>query len=187
MCHPLASSPCRASSSLPLPPPSSEWSNGTNWDPRHRHFTHTKRKPVVHGRATGIMIRASKARRLLKWGGRRRFIRLRGPGCSRVLPYLPNVIHSFALMFLPPSAGPQGEPGEQSDHGRRVGGQGRDRQCNKNFTDRHIALLSKGAARARTLLARAGHSSAPSALDVEYDTVGIGTLAPVLTRHGHMG
>ena len=106
----------------------------------------------------GILVRASKARSLLKWGGRRRFILLRGPGCSRVLPYLPNVIHSFALMFLPPSSGGQDEPSEQLDHGRRVCGQSRDRQCNKNFTDRHIALLSKGAARARTLLARARHS-----------------------------
>ncbi len=135
----------------------------------------------------GILVRASKARSWLTEHGRRRFILQREPGCRRAFPYVSNVIHSFALMFLPPSPGGQGEPGQPVDHGRRVGGKRRKRQCNKNFPNRHIALLSKGTARARTLLARARHSSTPSELDVEYDTIGIGTLAPVLTRYGHMG
>ncbi len=59
-------------------------------------------------------------------------------------------------MFLPPSPHRQGKPGERCDHGHGVGGQGRYPECRQNFIYRHIALLSEGAARARTLLARAG-------------------------------
>ena len=106
----------------------------------------------------GMLVRASKARILLTGHGRRWFMLLRGPGGRRVFPWLSNGIHSLALMFLLPSFGGQGEPGQPVGHGRRVGRQGRDHQCKKNFVYRHVALLSKGAARARTLLARARHS-----------------------------
>lgn len=37
---------------------------------------------------------------------------LREPGCSRAFPYSPNVIHSLALMFLPPSPRRQDELGQ---------------------------------------------------------------------------
>ena len=66
-------------------------------------------------------------------------------------------------MFPPPSPGPAGEPGEPFDYGDGVRGQGRDPQCNKDFHNRHVAPLSKGAARARTLLTRAGIVARPGA------------------------
>ena len=59
-------------------------------------------------------------------------------------------------MFLPPSPRRQDEPCERCDHGHGVGGQGRDPECRQNFIYRHVAPLSEGATRARTLLARAG-------------------------------
>ncbi len=78
---------------------------------------------------------------------------------ARLQPGFPLISQhhpSFALMFLPPSPHRQGKPCERRDHGHGVGGQGRDPECRQNFIYRHIALLSEGAARARTLLARAG-------------------------------
>ena len=56
------------------------------------------------------------------------------------------VIHSFVLMFLPPIE-------HKVDYGKGVGRKSDDNpNCNKDFVNRHSALLSVGAARTRTLL-----------------------------------
>ena len=74
----------------------------------------------------GVLVRASKARILLTGHGRLRFIWLGSP-VTAGLSLFSNVIPSLARMFLPPSPGSQGEPGQLVGHSQRVGSQGRDR------------------------------------------------------------